>query len=30
MTQRLHLVFGGELTDPSSTTFRSPDDIRIA
>ena len=29
MTQRLHLVFGGELTDPSSTTFRNPDDIHI-
>jgi hypothetical protein len=22
MTQRLHLVYGGELTDPSGTTFR--------
>jgi hypothetical protein len=29
MTQRLHLVFGGELTDPSSTEFRNPDDIHI-
>jgi hypothetical protein len=29
MTQRLHLVFGGELTDPSSTTFRNPDEIHI-
>ena len=29
MTQRLHLVFGGELTDPSKTTFRNVDDIHI-
>ncbi len=29
MTQRLHLVFGGELTDPSSTTFRNVDDIHV-
>jgi len=29
MTQRLHLVFGGELTDPSGTTFRDVDDIHI-
>ncbi|MEM7720765.1 MAG: DUF4170 domain-containing protein [Pseudomonadota bacterium] len=29
MTQRLHLVFGGELVDPQSTTFRDPDDIHI-
>lgn len=29
MTQRLHLVFGGELTDPSSTHFRSVDEIDI-
>jgi len=29
MTQRLHLVFGGELTDPATTTFRNPDDIHI-
>ena len=26
MTQRLHLVFGGELTDPSQNTFRDVDD----
>jgi hypothetical protein len=29
MTQRLHLVFGGELIDPQSTTFRDTDDIHI-
>ncbi|WP_158965683.1 DUF4170 domain-containing protein [Chachezhania sediminis] len=29
MTQRLHLVFGGELIDPSKTTFKNPDDIHI-
>ncbi|MFN3642019.1 MAG: DUF4170 domain-containing protein [Gemmobacter sp.] len=29
MTQRLHLVFGGELVDPSSTTFRDPDAIHV-
>jgi hypothetical protein len=29
MTQRLHLVFGGELTDPQSTTFRDVDDIHV-
>ncbi|RVT83181.1 DUF4170 domain-containing protein [Rhodobacteraceae bacterium CCMM004] len=29
MTQRLHLVFGGELTDPSKTEFRDVDDIHI-
>lgn len=29
MTQRLHLVFGGELTDPSGNTFRNVDDIHI-
>ena len=29
MTQRLHLVFGGELTDPSQNTFREVDDIHI-
>ena len=29
MTQRLHLVFGGELTDPQSTTFRNVDDIHV-
>ena len=29
MTQRLHLVFGGELVDPQKTAFRDVDDIDI-
>ncbi|MCV6596104.1 MAG: DUF4170 domain-containing protein [Mangrovicoccus sp.] len=29
MTQRLHLVFGGELVDPSSTQFKDIDQIDI-
>lgn len=29
MVQRLHLVFGGELVDPSKSTFRDVDDIDI-
>lgn len=29
MVQRLHLVFGGELTDPSTTAFRDVDAIDI-
>lgn len=29
MTQRLHLVFGGELTEPSSNVFRDVDDIHM-
>lgn len=29
MPQRLHLVFGGELADPSGTTFRDVEDIHI-
>ncbi|MCP1170488.1 DUF4170 domain-containing protein [Limimaricola litoreus] len=29
MTQRLHLVFGGELTDPSQNVFRDTNDIHI-
>lgn len=29
MTQRLHLVFGGELTDPTRTTFKDVNDIHI-
>ena len=29
MAQRLHLVFGGELVDPSTTQFRDIDDIHI-
>lgn len=27
--QRLHLVFGGELIDPSRTEFKNVDDIHI-
>ncbi len=29
MTQRLHLVFGGELVDPAQTVFRDTKDIHI-
>lgn len=29
MTQRLHLVFGGELVDPSKTQFTDVNDIDI-
>lgn len=29
MTQRLHLVFGGELVDPSSTQFKDVDAIDL-
>lgn len=29
MVQRLHLVFGGELVDPSRTVFRNVDDIHV-
>ncbi len=29
MSQRLHLVFGGELVDPSSTKFRDPSQIHM-
>lgn len=29
MSQRLHLVFGGELTEPTATTFRNVDDIHV-
>jgi hypothetical protein len=29
MTQRLHLVFGGELVDPQGTEFRDLNDIHI-
>jgi Domain of unknown function (DUF4170) len=29
MAQRLHLVFGGELVSPASTTFKDPDAIHI-
>ncbi len=29
MTQRLHLVFGGELIDPQKNEFRNVDDIHV-
>jgi len=29
MTQRLHLVFGGELVDPTGTQFRNPGAIHV-
>ncbi|QDY68378.1 DUF4170 domain-containing protein [Qingshengfaniella alkalisoli] len=29
MAQRLHLVFGGELVDPTKTVFKNIDDIHI-
>jgi hypothetical protein len=29
MTQRLHLVFGGELTHPGTTEFRDPTNLHI-
>ncbi|SNR23252.1 DUF4170 domain-containing protein [Paracoccus sediminis] len=29
MSQRLHLVFGGELTDPQGTEFRDADRIHV-
>ena len=29
MSQRLHLVFGGELVDPSITKFRDPSQIHM-
>ncbi len=29
MAQRLHLVFGGELIDPSRNTFKDMDDIHL-
>ena len=29
MTQRLHLVFGGELVDPTKNVFRNVEDIHI-
>lgn len=29
MTQRLHLVFGGELKDPSTNVFKDLNDIHI-
>ena len=29
MTQRLHLVFGGELSDPTRNVFKNVDDLHI-
>lgn len=29
MPQRLHLVFGGELSDPTKTAFKDPDNIHM-
>ena len=29
MTQRLHLVFGGELVSPTGTVFKDPDNIHV-
>ena len=29
MTQRLHLVFGGELIPPTGTAFKNVDDIHV-
>lgn len=29
MAQRLHLVFGGELSDPATTVFRDVGDIHV-
>lgn len=29
MTQRLHLVFGGELVDPQKSTFKDPSEIHV-
>lgn len=29
MAQRLHLVFGGELVDPSRTTFKDVSDLHV-
>jgi len=29
MAQRLHLVFGGELVDPTENTFKNVDDIHM-
>ena len=29
MTQRLHLVFGGELVDPQGTEFRNTKDVHL-
>ena len=29
MTQRLHLVFGGELIDPTKNAFKDVNDIHV-
>ena len=29
MTQRLHLVFGGELVNPSENVFKNVDDLHV-
>lgn len=29
MAQRLHLVFGGELVDPTKNTFKNVDEIEV-
>jgi len=29
MTQRLHLVFGGELVDPARNTFKNVDEVKL-
>lgn len=29
MSQRLHLVFGGELVDPTKSVFKNVDDIHV-
>ena len=29
MSQRLHLVFGGELVDPTKNAFKNVDDIHV-
>ena len=29
MTQRLHLVFGGELVDPTQNVFKDVDDLHV-
>lgn len=29
MTQRLHLVFGGELVDPTKTVFKDVNDLHV-
>ncbi|WP_292294299.1 DUF4170 domain-containing protein [Marivita sp.] len=29
MSQHLHIVFGGELVDPSGNEFKNPDDIHV-